>query len=233
MLEFRAVRSQGDFRLDAEFTTGGAGVTALSGRSGAGKTTIANAIAGLVRPDEGRIRVGDVTLFDSGARIDVPTHERRIGYVFQDGRLFPHMSVRANLAYGMRLAPERRIRLEQVTDLLEIGHLLDRRPGSLSGGEKQRVAMGRALLSSPRLMIMDEPLSSLDGRLKSEVLPFIARLPAELSIPILYVSHSREEIEALAGRLVLVESGRVVAEGDPLDLLGGAPSALLRSRPAG
>lgn len=219
VLEFEATRRRGPFELDALFTSDGAGVTVLFGRSGSGKTTIADAVAGLVRPDRGRIRVGGTTVFDSAAGIDVPVHRRGFGYVFQDGRLFPHMTVRSNLTYGMRRVERPRIRFDQVVDLLEIRDLLGRRPHTLSGGEKQRVATGRALLTDPRLLVMDEPLSSLDPGLRFDVLPFFARLPRELGVPILYVSHSVDEILALADRLVLVDGGRVVAQGSVEDLM--------------
>ena len=196
-------------------------MTALFGRSGAGKTSIINMVAGLVRPDEGHIIVGGRCLFDSNKTVDLPPEKRRVGYIFQEGRLFPHLSVRSNLTYGMRLTPkqERYVEFDQVVDLLGIEHLVDRRPAKLSGGEKQRVAIGRALLTSPSVLLMDEPLASLDFARKAEVLPFIARLAGEFSIPILYVSHSLEEILNLAEVMVVLDSGRTVASGNIEELM--------------
>lgn len=183
------------------------GVIALFGPSGAGKSSILNMIAGLLRPDRGRIAVAGETVFDSDARIDLPPEQRRAGYVFQDGRLFPHKRVRANLIYGERLAaPEHRwIGLEEVTNFLGIGHLLDRWPRTLSGGEAQRVAIGRALLSAPRFLLMDEPLSSLDAARREEIMQVIERVRDELRLPILYVSHDRSEVERLSNRIVNLE----------------------------
>ncbi len=202
--------------LDAAFQGAASGVTALFGPSGAGKTSIVNMVAGLMRPDRGRITVNGLCLFDSARGIDLPPERRRIGYVFQDGRLLPHLSVRANLTYGMRLTPasQRFVTFDAVVDLLGIGHLLARRPAKLSGGEKQRVAIGRALLTSPAMLLMDEPLASLDAARKAEVLPFITRLSRQFAIPILYVSHVMDEILNLAERLVIIETGRVTACGD-------------------
>lgn len=222
MLDIAVRRAQGAFTVDAAFASPAVGVTALFGRSGSGKTSIINMIAGLARPDAGRIAVNGDTLFDSAAGIDVAMERRRIGYVFQDGRLFPHMTVAANLTYGMRLVPaaQRVIGLDAVVGLLGIEHLLDRRPAKLSGGEKQRVAIGRALLTSPRLLLMDEPLAALDETRKGEVLPFIATLPRQFAIPIVYVSHSLDEILRLADTLVLMDAGRAVAAGPLEDVLG-------------
>jgi ABC-type lipoprotein export system ATPase subunit len=176
----------GGFTLDAAFAAP-AGITVLFGRSGSGKTTIVNAVAGLLRPNEGRIALGDAVLTDTGARVFLPAHRRRIGYIFQEGRLFPHLSVQQNLRYGAFFAPKgaRREDMGRVVDLLGIGHLLDRRPGALSGGEKQRVAIGRALLSAPRLILADEPLASLDEARKAEILPYFERLRDEISVPVL------------------------------------------------
>ncbi len=178
-------------------------------------------IAGLIRPSEGTISINGTTYFDSKTGVDIPPDKRRFGYIFQDGRLFPHLSVKSNLTYGMKLVPpkERFVNFGQVVELLGIKHLLPRRPASLSGGEKQRVAIGRALLTSPHLMLMDEPLASLDNERKSEVLPFIARLPKEFSLPILYVSHSVKEIRNLADTMVIMESGRAVKVGSTEDLI--------------
>jgi molybdate transport system ATP-binding protein len=207
----------GSFRLDARFTAGH-GVTALFGRSGAGKTSLINFLAGLNRPDDGRIAVDGHVLFDSAAGVDLPPERRRLGYVFQDGRLFPHLDVGANLAYGMRLVPksQRHHGFDRVVGLLALGELLDRRPATLSGGEKQRVAIGRALLASPRLLLMDEPLAAVDLLHKSEILPFIERLRDDLRIPIVYVSHTVEEVVRLADTLVVLSEGRTVASG-PLE----------------
>lgn len=220
-MEVHVTRQQGDFKLDASFQGAESGVTALFGPSGAGKTSIVNMVAGLMRPDTGRIAVNGLCLFDAELGIDLPPERRRIGYVFQDGRLFPHLSVGANLTYGMHLTPEDRrfVGLDAVVELLGIGHLLQRRPAKLSGGEKQRVAIGRAMLTSPAMLLMDEPLASLDASRKAEVKPFIARLSQEFAIPILYVSHALDEIVDLADRLVIMEAGQVAAAGNLDDLL--------------
>ena len=206
-------RDFGRFALDVRFTCAGEGVTALFGRSGAGKTTLVNLLAGLDRPDDGRIVVGGRTLFDSARGIDVPPERRRLGYVFQDARLFPHLTVRGNLRYGMRRTDENHIDFGQVTGLLGIGNLLESRPHALSGGERQRVAIGRALLASPRLLLMDEPLASLDAPRKDEILEFIERLRDALAIPIVYVSHIMEEVIRLADDMVVLSEGRVAAVG--------------------
>lgn len=216
MLDLFVQKKQGQFHIDTAFVSRTAGVTALFGSSGAGKTSVINMVAGLVRPDTGHIIVNGKTLFDTSVGLDIPPERRRIGYIFQDGRLFPHLSVHNNLTYGMHLTPakERYVTFDQVVELLGIGHLLNRRPANLSGGEKQRVAIGRALLTSPSLLLMDEPLASLDQARKAEVLPFIARLAHELSIQILYVSHSLNEVLNLADRIVVMDAGRVAAHGN-------------------
>lgn len=221
MLEIHLKRKQGNFSVNAFFEGAESGITALFGPSGAGKTSIVNMVAGLMRPDAGRIIINGHCLFDSARRIDLPPEKRRIGYVFQDGRLLPHLSVRSNLTYGMRRTPSARryVEFDQVVDLLGIKHLLDRRPARLSGGEKQRVAIGRALLTSPAMLLMDEPLASLDATRKAEVLPFIMRLCREFSIPILYVSHALDEILNLASHMVLLDAGQVTATGDITDLM--------------
>jgi molybdate transport system ATP-binding protein len=213
MLSVRAAKQLGDFSLDVTFEAA-PGVTALFGASGAGKTTIANMIAGLVTPDRGRIVLDDTVLFDA-ASVNVPPHRRRIGYVFQEGRLFPHMSVRANLTYGryMQGIPQDAAAFQHIVDLLDIGHLLDRRPGKLSGGERQRVAFGRALLMQPRLLVLDEPLASLDRARKLEILPYLVRLRDDAKVPMVYVSHQAGEILRLASQVVRIEDGRVVAVG--------------------
>ncbi|MEL6575399.1 MAG: molybdenum ABC transporter ATP-binding protein [Pseudomonadota bacterium] len=207
------------FTLEAAFSAP-AGVTALFGRSGSGKTTIANAVAGLLRPSEGRIALDGTVLLDTGAGCYVPPHRRRIGYVFQDARLFPHLSVRRNLLYGRWFAGGRGgDDLPRIAALLDIEPLLERAPGALSGGERQRVALGRALLSRPRMLVMDEPLAALDEARKAEILPYLERLRDEASIPILYVSHSLAEVARLATTLVVLETGRVAKAGPLVDLL--------------
>lgn len=219
------------FALGVEFEAP-AGVTALFGRSGSGKSTVVNAVAGLLRPERGRIvAVGEV-LLDTDAGRMVPAHRRRMGYVFQDGRLFPHLTVRQNLLYGRWFAPKGAgADFGRIVDLLGIGALLERRPGALSGGEKQRVAIGRAILSNPRLLLMDEPLAALDEARKAEILPYLERLRDELALPILYVSHSLAEVARLATTVVLLEAGRVVAAGPVGEVLadpGVAPAMGLR-----
>ena len=215
MLDIQLARRQDDFQVDAAFQTRNTGITALFGPSGAGKTSVINMVAGLSRPDKGRILVRDRVLFDSDHGINLPPEKRSIGYIFQDGRLFPHLTVRGNLTYGMKLTPrsQRFIGIDQVVDLLGIEYLLDRRPARLSGGEKQRVGIGRALLTSPRLLLMDEPLASLDLARKSEVIPFIGKLPAAFSIPIIYVTHSVDEVLQLADDIVLMNYGKSVIAG--------------------
>jgi molybdate transport system ATP-binding protein len=208
-----------DFHLAVKLQAKGR-TTALFGPSGAGKTTIVNLIAGLMSPDRGRIVLGDKALFDTGTRVNIPPHRRHIGYVFQEGRLFPHLTVRRNLDYGRfmnRLGrdgdEERRI-----VDLLDIDHLLNRRPGTLSGGERQRVAIGRALLTRPRLLLLDEPLASLDAPRKREILPYLVRLRDDVGVPMIYVSHQAEEVKQIANEVVRIEAGRVAAVGG-LELL--------------
>lgn len=202
---------RGDFLLKAAFHAE-AGLTALFGPSGAGKTSVLNMIAGVLKPARGRIAAEGVVLFDSAGGIDLKPEARRVGYIFQDARLFPHMSVEANLLYGHALNTANRYATpDHIIDLLGIRSLLGRRPASLSGGEQQRVAFGRAILASPRLLLMDEPLASLDDARKQEILPYIERLRDELKIPILYVTHARAEVDRLAAAVVTIEDGRVVA----------------------
>lgn len=210
----------GAFSLDAVFETSGR-LTALFGPSGSGKTSLVNLIGGLLRPDEGRISADGRILVDTASGMFVPRHRRRIGYVFQDARLFPHMTVGQNLRYGRFFTPtsERYADMDGVVDLLGVGHLLDRKPGSLSGGEKQRVAIGRALLASPRLILMDEPLASLDDRRKAEIMPYIERLRDETKIPIVYVSHSVAEVARLATDMVVLDEGKVAASGPTTEIL--------------
>jgi molybdate transport system ATP-binding protein len=210
---------RGDFQLDAAFATG-AGVTALFGRSGAGKTTIVSMVAGLLRPQAGSIVINGRTLYDSARRIDVPAPRRRIGMVFQEARLFPHLSVRANLLYGRWAGRRPRdTRFEDIIELLGLENLLARRPASLSGGEAQRVAIGRALLAAPEILLMDEPLSQLDGARRAEILPFLERL-SKTGVPILYVSHAIDEVARLADEIVVLNEGRVAAVGPVGDVLG-------------
>jgi molybdate transport system ATP-binding protein len=221
MLSVAVEHRLGDFRLDAAFDSEG-GLTALFGRSGAGKTSLVNAIAGLIRPERGRITLDDTVLTDTERRVFVPTRRRRIGYVFQEGRLFPHLTVRQNLLYGRWFAAEkgRPGEIEHVVELLGIGDLLARRSANLSGGEKQRVAIGRALLAHPRLLVMDEPLASLDEARKAEILPYIERLRDETRIPIVYVSHQVAEVARLATTLVVLSEGRVAAAGPTAAIMG-------------
>ena len=191
-------------------------VTAVFGPSGAGKTSLLNMVAGLLRPDAGEIRIDGEVLFSSSAGIDLAPERRRIGYVFQDDLLFPHLTVQGNLRYGYELLSpsQRRFDPERIVELLEIGPLLERRPRFLSGGERQRVALGRALLRSPRLLLMDEPLASLDQGLKSRIIPYLRHIRTDLGIPILYVSHSVAEILELTGQVIVLDRGKVVAHGD-------------------
>jgi len=209
----------GDFALAAKLEAA-AGATALFGPSGAGKSTIVNLVAGLIAPDRGRIALDDTVLFDAGARIDVPPHRRRIGCVFQEGRLFPHLTVRRNLDYGRWMSGLKRddAAMAHIVELLDLGRLLDRRPGRLSGGERQRVAIGRALLMRPRLLLLDEPLASLDTARKREILPYLVRLRDDARVPMLYVSHHADEVRHIATEVVRIEDGRIVAQGG-LDLL--------------
>jgi molybdate transport system ATP-binding protein len=221
MLSVAVTHRLGSFTLDAAFESGG-GLTALFGRSGAGKTSLINAIAGLYRPNAGRIAVDDAVLTDTASGIFVPAHRRRVGYVFQEGRLFPHLSVRQNLLYGRWFAPKVAggADLDQIVELLGIGNLLARRPANLSGGEKQRVAIGRALLARPRLLVMDEPLASLDEGRRAEILPYIERLRDEMRVPIVYVSHSIAEVARLATTLVVLSEGKVAAIGPTAQIMG-------------
>ena len=210
---------RGGFRLQAAFRTAG-GVTALFGRSGSGKTTRVDAIAGMVRPARGRIVVGGTVLLDTAAGICLPMHKRRIGYVFQEGRLFPHLDVRRNLLFGQWFSRGEGAALAEVAALLGIGGLLARRPGDLSGGEKQRVAIGRALLARPRILLMDEPLAALDEARKAEVLPYLEHIRDEAKVPLVYVSHSLAEVARLATSVVVLEGGRVAAAGPAAEVLG-------------
>jgi molybdate transport system ATP-binding protein len=221
VLAVEVEKQLGALRLSVAFQAAG-GATALFGPSGAGKTSVVNMIAGLLPPDRGSIAIDGAMLFDSAHGINVPPHLRRIGYVFQEGRLFPHLSVRQNLDYGRRMSgrPRDVKELDRIVALLDIGHLLDRRPRLLSGGERQRVAVGRALLMQPRLLLLDEPLASLDVAHKREILPYLVRLRDDAAIPIVYVSHTAAEVRRIATTVVRLDAGRVVASGG-LELLDG------------
>ena len=219
MLTVEVEKKLGDFAVTGKFASE-TGATVLFGPSGAGKTTVVNMIAGLLRPDRGRIALDDEVLFDDAARIEVPAWRRRIGYVFQEGRLFPHLSVKHNLDYGRWMGGHAAdpAAFSHAVELLDIGHLLDRRPGKLSGGERQRVAVGRALLMRPRLLLLDEPLAALDAGRKAEIFPYFERLRDEATVPMVYVSHQADEIRRIATRVVRLEAGRVAATGG-LELL--------------
>ena len=215
MLSVNITQAFGSFRLETQFEVEEGSITAIFGKSGAGKTSTINAIAGLTRPDVGVIQIGNTTLFDQNLRINLPIYKRQIGYVFQDDRLFPHMTVRNNLIYG---TPKNRdvansINLTDITGLLELAPLLERRPRTLSGGEKQRVAIGRALLSNPKLLLMDEPLASIDVQHRFEILPFIQRVREKTGITIIYVTHALEEVIFIADQIILLSEGQVTAQG--------------------
>jgi molybdate transport system ATP-binding protein len=231
-LQVRTAKRLGSFDLRADIDLPLAGLTALFGASGAGKSTLVNLVAGLLRPDSGRIVVGDSVFFDDAQRIDLPVHRRELGIVFQDARLFPHLSVSHNLLFGFKRAGARarspRASFDHVVALLGLASMLERRPHTLSGGERQRVAIGRALLAQPRLLLMDEPLASLDAPRKAEVLPYIERLRDEFDLPILYVSHAVDEVLRLATALVLFEAGVVVAAGPLTEVLDHPNAAPLR-----
>src|SRR5665213_3268198 len=214
MLVVDVEKTLGEFALYAAFEAAG-GATALFGPSGAGKTSLINMVAGLLRPDRGRIVLDGETLFDAAKRIDMPAWRRRIGCVFQEGRLFPHLSVRHNLDYGRWMGGHDAdpAAFAHVVELLDIGALLDRRPGKLSGGERQRVAVGRALLMRPRLLLLDEPLASLDAARKADILPYLERLRDEAQVPMIYVSHDAAEVKRIATRVVRLDGGTVTATG--------------------
>jgi molybdate transport system ATP-binding protein len=215
-------KTLGVLQLKVQFQAAN-GATALFGRSGAGKTSTINMSAGLLTPDRGAITLDDTVLFDAGKGVNVPPHRRRIGYVFQEGRLFPHLSVRQNLDYGRRMSGQSRDagEFDRIGSMLGIAHLLDRRPGMLSGGERQRVAVGRALLMRPRLLLLDEPLASLDSGHKREILPYLLRLRDDAGIPMVYVSHTPAELRRIATSVVRIEDGRAAAIGG-LELLKDA-----------
>lgn len=221
MLEFRVLKRYPAFTLDVSFKTTEGMVTGLFGRSGSGKTSIINIAAGLVKPDEGYVSVGGKVLYDSRNRINLPAPARNSGYIFQDGRLFPHMTVEANLRYGMKRSAENghKAKFDDVVELLGIGGLLKRRPHRLSGGEKQRVAIGRALLSSPDFLLMDEPLSALDSNRKEELIPFIGKMVQTFKLPVLYVTHSIDELFSLCDNVVLMNNGKCTDSGSVEDVV--------------
>jgi molybdate transport system ATP-binding protein len=210
-IEFKARLRLGDFTLDAAFTGEGR-VTALFGPSGSGKSTILRMIAGLLKPDEGRIVLAGRVVFDSALGVDLAPRLRRVGLVFQDGLLFPHMSVRQNLLYGSwARRAKRSAAFDATVGILDLGGLLDRAPRHLSGGERQRVAIGRALLSEPAVLLMDEPVAAIDQERRAEILPYLETLTREYPIPQLYVSHALDEVDRLAQQIVLLREGQVVS----------------------
>ncbi|MFU8788672.1 MAG: molybdenum ABC transporter ATP-binding protein [Methylobacter sp.] len=205
----------GDFKLDVDLKLPGTGITVLFGHSGSGKTTLLRCIAGLQRAPQGFLEINGNTWQNSERGLFLPTHKRPLGYVFQEANLFPHLTVRDNLNYGLKRIKHNpgAVKLEQALELLGIGHLLERLPGNLSGGERQRVAIARALALNPEVLLMDEPLASLDFKRKQEILPFLSRLHQQLDIPVLYVTHSQQEVAQLADTLVIMEEGRALASG--------------------
>ncbi|MGY2216085.1 molybdenum ABC transporter ATP-binding protein [Pseudomonas sp. SDO558_S425] len=215
MIEVRLQLKYSGFALDVDLHLPGRGVTALYGHSGSGKTTCLRCIAGLERAEEGFVQINDEVWQDSRKGLFVPPHKRALGYVFQEASLFPHLSVLANLEFGLKRIPrqQRRVEMAHATELLGIGHLLDRHPQHLSGGERQRIGIARALLTSPSLLLMDEPLAALDSKRKSEILPYLERLHDELEIPVLYVSHAQDEVARLADHIVLLSDGKALASG--------------------
>ncbi|MDQ0499677.1 molybdate transport system ATP-binding protein [Pseudomonas marginalis] len=215
MIDVRLHLKYSAFALEVDLHLPGRGVTALYGHSGSGKTTCLRCIAGLERATDGFVQVNDEVWQDSRSGLFVPPHKRALGYVFQEASLFPHLSVRANLEFGLKRIPraQRRVDMTQATELLGIGHLLERHPQHLSGGERQRIGIARALLTSPRLLLMDEPLAALDSKRKSEILPYLERLHDELDIPVLYVSHAQDEVARLADHIVLLSEGKALASG--------------------
>ncbi len=224
MLKVSLRKRRGSFQLSVDFEAATPGVTALFGRSGCGKSTTTHLLAGLLAPDSGRVEIDGTVLLDSTAGIDVPAQDRRIGYVFQDSRLFPHLDVSANLRYGLaRTRADAGIRFDDAVALLGLAALLTRRPAALSGGERQRVAIGRALLSQPRLLLLDEPLATLDAARRNELLPWLERLRDELALPMVYVSHQFDEVLRLADSVVLLDQGRVADSG--------SITSMSRSRP--
>lgn len=224
----------GSFRLDLAFEAPD-GLTVLFGRSGSGKSSVIKAVAGLLSPDEGRIAVGERVLLDRGARIDLPLHRRRIGYIFQEPRLFPHLSVRRNLTYGRAFAARKapQAEVDRVVEMLGLGPLLTRRPGALSGGEQSRVSIGRALLSGPEILLADEPLAALDEARKEEILPYFERLRDAAEVPILYVSHSVQEVARLATTVIALQDGRVTRAGPAVEVFADPAFSPTGPRDAG
>ena len=216
----------GGIHLKVDVELPNSGVTVFFGPSGSGKTSVINLLSGMMRPDKGFIRIHDRVLFDSEKRISVPPYERRMGYIFQESRLFPHLTVTSNLRYGYREGGQ--IVFDEVVELLGVGHLLKRRPHHLSGGEKQRVAIGRALLTNPDLLLMDEPLSALDELRKEEIIPFIKRIRDEFYTPIVYVTHSTHEVERLANNVVVMKNGVVTAFGPVGEILPTLKTATMK-----
>jgi molybdate transport system ATP-binding protein len=230
-LVFEARRKLGAFQLDAAFMSEG-GVTALFGASGSGKTSIIRMLTGLAHPDEGRVILDGDIIVDTARGISIPKHKRRFGVVFQDNRLFPHLSVRQNLNYGRWFVskPDPDNSFDSIVELLGLNLLLDRRPTNLSGGEKQRVAIGRALLSSPRLLLMDEPLAALDETRKAEILPYLEALRDQMNIPIIYVSHSVAEVARLADKVIVLDNGSVTMAGPVANVLNQPSVSLMQAR---
>ena len=235
MIDVRLQLKYSDFALEVDLHLPGRGVTALYGQSGSGKTTCLRCIAGLERAHDGFIQVNDEVWQDSRAGVFVAPHKRALGYVFQEASLFAHLSVRANLEFGLKRIPrqQQRVDMAQATELLGIGHLLERNPLHLSGGERQRIGIARALLTSPRLLLMDEPLAALDSQRKGEILPYLERLHDELDIPVLYVSHAQDEVARLADHIVLLSAGKALASGPIGETLARLDLPLARGDDAG
>lgn len=231
MIEINLQKRLGEMDFDVDVQVPPTGLVVFFGPSGSGKSSVVNMLSGLLKPDSGRIVLNGRVLYDRKARVNIPTHDRNIGYVFQDSLLFPHLSVSTNLHYGYKKG--RQIRMDEVVDLLGIGKLLKRRPHNLSGGERQRVAIGRALLTNPDLLLMDEPLSALDEKRKAEIMPFVERVRDEFYIPIIYVTHSTDEVKRLATRVIRMQEGKVVASGSIAEAFAGATGAVAQadSRP--
>ena len=227
MISAQFVVKRDEFLMDIKLDMPSDGATVLFGPSGSGKTTFINVLSGIIKPTSGIIRFGEDTFFDSENNINIPIEKRGIGYVFQDGRLFPHMSVEENLDFGNRRSAENKSSKEEIIELLGLEKLLKRKPSTLSGGERQRTAIGRAILSCPRFLFMDEPLAALDFARKQEILPYIATLKKNLKIPIFYVSHQMEEVVRLADHLVLLENGKILDHGEIFDVINSPSLALL------
>lgn len=235
MIDVRLQLEYSGFALEIDLHLPGRGVTALYGHSGSGKTTCLRCIAGLERAEDGFIQINDEVWQDSRNGVFVPPHKRAVGYVFQEASLFAHLSVRANLEFGLKRIPrqQRRVDMAKATQLLAIGHLLDRNPQHLSGGERQRIGIARALLTSPKLLLMDEPLAALDSQRKGEILPYLERLHDELDIPVLYVSHAQDEVARLADHIVLLSDGKALASGPIGETLARLDLPLARGDDAG